>query len=81
MSKLRTQWNDQIGGIAEFLRLGLGYNSLANYYVLNFQLIQHHKYSLHEVESLIPFERDIYVSMLRKWIEEENERQKQRAQS
>ena len=43
----------------------------------NFSLIQHHKYSLTELESMLPWERDIYVSMLIAYIEEENEKIKQ----
>ena len=43
----------------------------------NFSLMQHHKYSLTELESMIPWERDIYVSMLIQYIEEENEKIKQ----
>lgn len=39
-------------------------------YKINFSLIQHHKYSLTEIENLIPFEREIYVDMLIKHIEE-----------
>ena len=27
-------------------------------------MIQHHKYSISEIENLIPFERDLYVQML-----------------
>jgi len=37
-------------------------------------LIQHHKYSLTEIENMIPWERDIYVQMLVDYIKEENER-------
>ena len=37
------------------------HNTLANYYQLTFQLMQHHKYSLTEVENLMPFERDIML--------------------
>ena len=40
--------------------------------------MQHHKYSLTEIENLMPWERDIYVDMLITWIKEENETQKQR---
>jgi len=29
-----------------------------------FSLAQHHKYSITEIESLLPFERDIYMDML-----------------
>jgi hypothetical protein len=34
--------------------------------------MQHHKYSLFELENLIPWERDIYVEQLRQYIEKEN---------
>jgi hypothetical protein len=27
-------------------------------------LVQHHKYSISDIENLMPFERDIYVDML-----------------
>tara|TARA_B100001250_G_scaffold391026_1_gene391531 strand:+ start:1150 stop:1290 length:141 start_codon:yes stop_codon:yes gene_type:complete len=40
--------------------------------------MQHHKYSLTEIEDMMPWERDIYVDMLITWIKEENEKQKQR---
>jgi len=39
--------------------------------------MQHHKYSLSEVENMMPWEKEIYVHLLLTWIEEENERQKQ----
>jgi hypothetical protein len=39
--------------------------------------MQHHKYSLTELESMIPWERDIYVSMLTQYIEEENQKIKE----
>ena len=37
-------------------------------------MIQQHKWSLTELENMIPFERAIYVEMLSNWIKEENER-------
>lgn len=40
--------------------------------------MQHHKYSLTELENMIPWEREIYVALLLQWLEEEKERQKQR---
>ena len=40
--------------------------------------MQHHKYALSDIENLMPWERDIYVDMLITYINEENERQKQR---
>jgi len=36
--------------------------------------MQHHKYSLTELEQMIPWERTIYVNMLIKYLEEEKER-------
>ena len=39
--------------------------------------MQHHKYSLTELDNLIPFEKDIYVSMLVTYINEENSRMKE----
>ena len=40
-------------------------------------MVQHHKWSLTEIEDMMPYEREIYVSLLMAWIEEENERRKQ----
>ena len=40
--------------------------------------MQHHKYSLAELENMLVWERDIYVSMLIQWVEEENEKIKQK---
>jgi hypothetical protein len=36
--------------------------------------MQHHKYSLTELENMIPWEKDIYVNMLMRYLEEENEK-------
>jgi hypothetical protein len=40
----------------------------------SFSLVQHHKYSLTEIENLIPFERDIYVNMLINFLKELKEK-------
>ena len=50
---------------------------LESYYRLNFSLIQYHKYSLTEIENLIPWERDIYIEMLKAHLEEEKLKQQQ----
>ena len=55
------------------------YMSLENYFRLNFSLMQYHKYSLTEIENLIPWERDIYVELLRAHLEEEKLKQQQAA--
>ncbi len=45
---------------------------LESYFKLNFALMQHHKYSLTEIENMMPWERDIYLGLLNQYIEEEN---------
>jgi len=53
------------------------HDNLENYYKTNFALMQHHKYSLTELENMIPWERDVYVNLLLAHIQEEERRQKQ----
>lgn len=53
--------------------MALSHNTLENYYATVFSLVQHHKYSISEVENLIPFERDIYVQMLVDYIKQVEE--------
>ena len=36
--------------------------------------MQHHKYSLNEIDMMIPWERDVYVNMLVDYIKEEKMR-------
>ena len=40
--------------------------------------MQHHKYSLAELENMLPWERDVYVNLLIRYLEEENEKIKQK---
>ena len=35
-------------------------------------MAQHHKYSIVDLEKLLPYERDLYVDMLLDYIEEQN---------
>jgi len=43
--------------------------------------MQHHKYSLTELENMMPFEREIYLGLLEQYILEENEKiEKQKQQ-
>ena len=42
--------------------------------------MQHHSYSLTELENMIPWEREIYVDMLVEFIKEEKKKQKERNQ-
>tara|TARA_B100001287_G_scaffold37872_1_gene27162 strand:- start:158 stop:349 length:192 start_codon:yes stop_codon:yes gene_type:complete len=50
----------------------LYHTSLDNYYETNFSLMQHHSWNLNEIEGMIPFEREIYVTYLKNYIEKKN---------
>jgi hypothetical protein len=39
--------------------------------------MQHHKYSLTELDNLMPWERQVYIDLLMKYLEEENEKIKE----
>ena len=62
---------------SEFFRLALSHETLANYIQTNFGLIQHHKWSLTELDDMHPWEREIYVSLLLAHLEEEELKMKQ----
>ena len=53
------------------------HTNLESYYKVNFALVQHHKYSLTEVENMIPWEREVYITLLKQYIEEEKLKQQQ----
>ena len=44
----------------------------------NFALMHHHKYSMSDLDNMMPWEKSIYVDMLIQYIEEENEKYKLR---
>ena len=70
--------HDRGGRVRKFFRLVLRYDNLQNYYRTNFSLMQHHKYSLTELENMLPWERDIYITMLIQYIEKENQKIRER---
>ena len=43
----------------------------------SFAMMQHHKYSLTEIENMLPWERDVYVQMLIEHIKDENKRREE----
>jgi len=49
---------------------------LSNHLNTNFQLIQHHGYSLWELEGMMPWERLIYCHLVSEHVKKENERTK-----
>ena len=64
-------------GISIFFRVAMVHMSLESYFKLNFALMQYHKYSLTEIENMMPWERDIYVGLLQQHLEEEELKRKQ----
>jgi hypothetical protein len=55
----------------------MAHENLESYYKINFALIQHHKYSLTELEDMIPWEREIYITLLQQYLEDEKLKQQQ----
>ena len=53
--------------------------NLEAYFKINFALMQHHKYSLTEIENMMPWERDVYVELLKQLIEEQKLEQQRQA--
>ena len=50
----------------------MAHEDLESYFKTNFALMQNHKYSLTELENMIPWEREVYLTLLQQYIEEEN---------
>ena len=50
------------------------HDTLANMLESNFAMMQHHKYSLSDIESMLPWERRVYIEMLINHVREENEK-------
>ena len=57
--------------------MSIAREDLESYYRINFALMQYHKYSLTELENMMPWERDIYNSLLQEHIEKENLKRQQ----
>ena len=48
------------------------HDSLENYMQNNFSLLQHHNWSLRDIEDMIPWEKQTYIKMLQNYIEKRN---------
>lgn len=51
--------------------MSLSHTNLMVHYKTNFDLMQHHKYSLNEIDGMIPWEKEVYVNMLINFIKEQ----------
>jgi hypothetical protein len=52
----------------------LCHTTLSTYYEMVFSLAQHHKYSIVDIETMLPYERDLYFQLLINFIEEQKEK-------
>jgi len=52
---------------------------LEGYYKTNFALMQHHKYSLSEIENMMPWERQVYTSLLMQYLDQVKKEQEKAA--
>lgn len=57
----------------------LGHDNLMNFYKTNFALMQHHKYSLADLEGMMPWERYLYIDLLKNHIKEQEEKLRDQA--
>lgn len=74
---MRVSGRDGVGGITKFFRIMFRHDSLTNHYQTNFALMQHHKYSLSELDNMMPWEKQVYIDLLLKFLDEETEKIKQ----
>ena len=58
----------------------LFHQTLEGYYKTNFALMQHHKYSLSEIENMMPWERQVYVTLVMQHLEQVRQHQKAQQQ-
>ena len=50
----------------------LGTEAIENFYKSNFLMVQEHGWNLSDIEDMIPWEREVYIAFLNKYIEEKN---------
>ena len=75
---MRTHRRSHAIGATGFFRLTQSYDTLQNFYVLNFNLWKHHGLDFDTIDNMLPYERDIYTLLVKEWLEEEKRRQEKR---
>jgi hypothetical protein len=53
-----------------------GYSNIAVYYNTLFALMQHHKYSMSDLNDMYPYERDLFVELLMQHLKQVEEQRK-----
>tara|TARA_R100001369_G_C3279575_1_gene161712 strand:- start:256 stop:447 length:192 start_codon:yes stop_codon:yes gene_type:complete len=61
--------------------VALSHESLVNYYKTNYQLMQNHNWTLSDIDYMIPWEREIYVTLLVEDLKEQKLQQEQQNKS
>lgn len=73
-------WNRKYGinrWCRKFFRITLSHDNLMNHYKTNFILMQEHKYSLSELENMMPWEREVYIGLLMTHLKKKAEQNQQ----
>lgn len=56
----------------------MGHDSLANHIMSNFTLTHHHKWSLRDIEYMLPWEKFTYVDLLNAHVQDEEQKARER---
>ena len=76
MQPLRGKKQYSTGRYAKFFLIGLSHDNLVNHYRTNFQLMHLYNYSLHEIDRMLPWEREVYLDMILNHLKEQQEQHK-----
>ena len=56
----------------------MSHEELTSYMQTNFALIKFHKYTLEDLENMLPWEREVYIILVENWVKEQNDRARER---
>jgi hypothetical protein len=56
----------------------MSHEELTSYMQTNFSLMKFHKYTLEDLENMIPWEREVYIILVENWVKEQNDRARER---
>ena len=54
----------------------MAHMNLESFFRINFALMQYHKYSLTDIENMMPWERDVYILLLEQHLKDEEQKQR-----
>ena len=56
----------------------MSHEELTSYMQSNFALMKFHKYTLEDLENMLPWERAVYIILVENWVKEQNDRARER---